>query len=84
MDIEILIKLTLCLKLQPNIVKYRHKNIKIQWCFKKSFYKTHSQYIYIIKISGKADKPNTYNRFSSDILFFIQGRNINTKPIVSV
>ena len=28
----------------------------------------------MIKISGKVDKPNTYNRFSNDILFFIQGR----------
>ena len=27
------------------------------------------------KISGKVDKPNSYNRFSSDILFFTQGRN---------
>ena len=24
-----------------------------------------------IKISGKVDKPNTYNRFSSNISFFI-------------
>ena len=28
----------------------------------------------IIKISGKVDKPKTYNRFSSNISFFIQGR----------
>ena len=28
----------------------------------------------IIKISGKVDKSNTYNRFSSNISFFIQGR----------
>ena len=41
------------------------------------------------KISGKGDKSNTYNGFSSNILFFIQGRtslikerNITTKPIV--
>ena len=28
----------------------------------------------MIKISGKVDKPNTYNGFSGDISFFIQGR----------
>ena len=28
----------------------------------------------MIKISGEVDKPNTYNGFSSDISFFIQGR----------
>ena len=28
----------------------------------------------MIKIRGKVDKLNTYNRFSSNILFFIQGR----------
>ena len=28
----------------------------------------------MIKISGKVDKPNTYNWFSSDISFIIQGR----------
>ena len=28
----------------------------------------------MIKISGKVDKPNTYNGFSSDISFFILGR----------
>ena len=27
-----------------------------------------------IKISGKMDKSKTYNKFSSDISFFIQGR----------
>ena len=26
------------------------------------------------EISGKVDKSNTYNRFSSNISFFIQGR----------
>ena len=46
-------------------------------------------YIYMIKISGKVDKSNIYNRFSSNISFLIQGRtsseqNITTKPIVSV
>ena len=38
-------------------------------------------YIYIytnmIKISGKVDKSNTYNRFSSNILFFIHGRTFS-------
>ena len=28
----------------------------------------------MIKISGKVDKPNTYNGFSSYNSFFIQGR----------
>ena len=28
----------------------------------------------MIKISGKVDKPNTYNGFSRDISFFILGR----------
>ena len=28
----------------------------------------------MIKISEKVDKPNTYNGFSCDISFFIQGR----------
>ena len=28
----------------------------------------------MIKISGKLDKPNTYNGFSCDISFFNQGR----------
>ena len=27
----------------------------------------------MIKISGKVDKSNTYNRFSSNIFFFIHG-----------
>ena len=31
-------------------------------------------YIYILEISGKVNEPNTFNGFSSDILFFIQGR----------
>ena len=34
------------------------------------------------KISGKVDKSNTYNGFSSNISFFIQ-QNITTKSIVS-
>ena len=29
---------------------------------------------YILKIGGKMDKPNVYNRFSSNISYFIQGR----------
>ena len=28
----------------------------------------------MIKISGKVDKPNTYNGFSSNISLFIKGR----------
>ena len=28
----------------------------------------------MMKISGKADKSNTYNGFTGDISFFIQGR----------
>ena len=28
----------------------------------------------IIKINGKGDKSNTYNGFSSNISFYIQGR----------
>ena len=28
----------------------------------------------MIEISGKLDKSNSYNRFSSNISFFIQGR----------
>ena len=28
----------------------------------------------MIKISGKVDKSNIYNGFSSNILFFIQGK----------
>ena len=28
----------------------------------------------MIKINGKVDQPNTYNGFSSNISFFIQGR----------
>ena len=31
-------------------------------------------YIYMIKISGKVDKSNAYNGFSSNISFFIQAR----------
>ena len=31
-------------------------------------------YIYMISISGQVDKSNTYNRFGSNISFFIQGR----------
>ena len=30
--------------------------------------------IYMMKINGKVDKSNTYNGFSSNISFFIQGR----------
>ena len=29
----------------------------------------------IMKISGKVDKPNTYNGLGSDISYFIKGRN---------
>ena len=31
----------------------------------------------MIKISGKVDKSKNYNRFSSDISFFIQGRTFS-------
>ena len=31
----------------------------------------------MIKVSGKVEKPNTYNGFSSDISFFIQGRTFS-------
>ena len=30
----------------------------------------------MIKISGKVDKSNTYNGFSSNVLFFIQGKTL--------
>ena len=33
----------------------------------------------MIKISGKADKSNTYNGFSGNISFFIQGRTSSDK-----
>ena len=43
----------------------------------------------MIKISGKVDKSNTYNGFSSNISFWrsfslYNERNITTKPVVSV
>ena len=31
-------------------------------------------YIYMMKISGKVEKPNTFNGFSSNISLFIQRR----------
>ena len=41
----------------------------------------------MIKISGKVDKSNTYNGFSSNISFFIQGRkerNTTIKVVVCI
>ena len=46
-------------------------------------------YIYMIKISGKVDKSNSYNELNGNISFFINRRtsseqNITIKPVVSV
>ena len=38
----------------------------------------------IVKISGKVDKSNTYNVFSSNISFFIQGRTSSDKYSLSL
>ena len=64
-------------------------NIRLQVyevpCSKRGKKRTHAKSIYgemvdfaesdkMIKISGKVDKSNTYNRFSGYISFFIHGR----------
>ena len=40
----------------------------------------------MIKIGGKLDQPNTYNGFSSDISFFIQGStsSLNEEQILQL
>ena len=36
----------------------------------------------MIKISGKVDKSNTYNGFTSHVSFFIQGRTSNSEELL--